>query len=403
MGKRKDKRGRVLNDGEIQRSDGKYAFQYTDVNGKRKTVYSWRLIESDRTPPGKRKDVPLREKEKEIRDRLASGVISDGGRMTVRSLVERYIETKRGVKHKTELSYQYALYVVKNDDFGNRRIDKVKLSDAKAWFIKLQEEGKKYGTIYDIRGVIKPAFQMAVLDDLIRKNPFQFPLSSVIEKDTQEKICLTNDQERNFLDFLKNDKRMKKYYDAVYVLLNTGLRISEFSGLTVGDLNFLENKISVKNQLIRKSDGEYIIQSTKSVSGNREIPMSSEVSECLRRIVEGRPKLKIEPMVGGKSGFLFFNKNGNPVDCHNWESRFYDMVQKYNRTHAVQMPKITPHVCRHTFCSKMARSGMNPKTLQYIMGHSNISITLNVYAHVDFESVQRELDKALEIQRSSAI
>ena len=63
----------------------------------------------------------------------------------------------------------------------------------------------------------------------------------------------------------------------------------------------------------------------------------------------------------------------------------------YNKTYRVQLPKITPHVCRHTFCSNMAKSGMNPKTLQYIMGHSDISVTLNTYTHVGFDDAKTEL------------
>lgn len=403
MGKRKDKKGRVLNDGEIQRSDGKYAFQYTDANRKRKTVYSWRLIESDRTPSGKKHDIPLREKEKEIKERLISGISSDGEKLTVYKLVEKYISQKVGAKYKTGLSYKYVLYVLKNDDFGKRRIDKIKISDAKAWFIRLQEEGKKYGTIYDIRGVVKPAFEMAVLDDLIRKNPFQFQISSILENDSEKKVSLTEKQEYDFLNFLKNDKHMKKYYDAVYILLNTGLRISEFSGLTISDLDFEKRKISIKDQLIRKEDGKYIVQSTKTSSGAREIPMSDGVYDSFCRILKNRPQLNPEPMIGGKTGFLFFNKNGNPAYCHNWDSRFHDMVIKYNKTHEIQIPNVTPHICRHTFCSKMTRIGMTPKSMQYIMGHSNIKTTLNIYAHVDFEGVQKEMEKILSFQKNEAI
>ena len=71
------------------------------------------------------------------------------------------------------------------------------------------------------------------------------------------------------------------------------------------------------------------------------------------------------------------------------------ILEKYNSIYKVQMPKITPHVCRHTFCSNMAKSRMNPKTLQYIMGHSDISVTLNTYTHVNFEDAQSELQRVV--------
>lgn len=393
MGKRKDSRGRVLNDGEIQRKDGKYAYQYVDVSGKRKTVYSWRLIESDRTPAGKKKDEPLRVKEKKIKEDVANGVIPCGGNMTVAELLMKYASQKTGVKHKTKLSYQYAIDVVKREGFGNLRIDRVKMSDAKQFFIDLQSKGRKYGTIYDLRGVIKPAFKMALDDDLIRKNPFDFKLSSVVTDDSSKILSLTERQEEAFLDFVKSDRHFSKYYDAVYVLFNTGLRISEFCGLTVSDLDFKKKKIIVKNQLLNKEKNEYSIITPKSESGIREVPMTQPVFECLNRIVSNREKKKVEPMIDGKTGFLFFNKNGFPVDCHNWDSRFRNIMIKYNKLNGTYLPNVTPHVCRHTFCSKMARNGMNPKTLQFIVGHSDIKTTMNTYVHVDFDTVQEEMSR----------
>ena len=66
---------------------------------------------------------------------------------------------------------------------------------------------------------------------------------------------------------------------------------------------------------------------------------------------------------------------------------------KYNSIYKIQMPEVTPHVCRYTFCSNMAKSGLNPKTLQYIMGHSDISVTLNTYTHVGFDDVKEEMQR----------
>ena len=74
-----------------------------------------------------------------------------------------------------------------------------------------------------------------------------------------------------------------------------------------------------------------------------------------------------------------------------WEKYFRRAVDKYNSIYKVQLPRITPHVCRHTYCSNMANSGMNPKTLQYLMGHSDISVTLNIYTHVNYEDIREEM------------
>lgn len=147
MIRRKDNKGRVLNDGESQRKDGRYTYQYTDALGSRKSVYSWKLLPADKMPNGKRKDLSLREKEKQIKDDLNRGIIPCGGNMTVLELVEKYIAQKNGVRYSTIRSYNFVINILKNDEFGEKRIDKVKISDAKEWIIKLQSSGKHYGTI----------------------------------------------------------------------------------------------------------------------------------------------------------------------------------------------------------------------------------------------------------------
>ena len=80
-----------------------------------------------------------------------------------------------------------------------------------------------------------------------------------------------------------------------------------------------------------------------------------------------------------------------PMVALHWEKYFQHIRNKYNSIYEEKMPRITPHVCRHTFCSNMAKSGMNPKTLQYIMGHSDIGVTLNTYTHVEFEDAKEEM------------
>lgn len=107
--------------------------------------------------------------------------------------------------------------------------------------------------------------------------------------------------------------------------------------------------------------------------------------------MEKRNPPKVEPMIDGYSGFLWFDKDGKPMVAMHWEKYFQHAVEKYNRIYKVPLPKITPHVCRHTYCSNMARSGMNPKVLQYLMGHSDISVTLNTYTHLKLDDAREEI------------
>lgn len=394
--KRRDSRGRVLRFGESQRPDGRYQFKYQDNDGKVKFAYSWRLDKNDRTPAGKKRELSLREKEKQIEHDLFDHIVSNGGNLTVLELVKKYVSLKTGVRHNTEANYKFVINIIAKEDFGRMRIDKVHLSDAKAWLIKLQKDGRGYSSIHSVRGVVRPAFQMAVDDDLIRKNPFAFELASVIVNDSVTREAITRKQEREFLRFIQEDKHFCKYYDGIYILFNTGLRISEFCGLTMGDIDFKEMRINIDHQLQRKRNMEYVIEDTKTSSGTRLVPMTPEVADCFRRIIADRCKPKVEPMINGYTGFLFLDKNEMPMVALHWEKYFQHILEKYNSIYKVQMPKITPHVCRHTFCSKMAKSGMNPKTLQYIMGHSDISVTLNTYSHVGFEDAKEEMSRVAE-------
>ena len=275
--KRRDNRNRILREGEYQRTDGRYRYRYIDEDGKEKNVYSWRLDKNDLTPRGKKRELSLREKEKQIQADLFDHIVTRGGNYTEVELVEKYTSLKTGVGHNTKAGYKTVINILNREAFEKQRIDKVRLSDAKAWLIKLQQvDGRGYSSIHFIRGVLRPAFQLAVDDDLIR------------------------------------------------------------------------------------------------ILANRVAP-------------------KIEPMVDGYAGFLFLDKNDKPMVALHWEKYLEHIIEKYNKIYRIQMPKVTPHVCRHTFCSNMAKSGMNPKTLQYIMGHSDISVTLNVYTHVQFDDAQAEL------------
>lgn len=392
---RRDNKNRRLQTGETQEKDGRYRYKYTDAHGKRKSVYSWRLTDSDPHPKGKKKDISLREKVKNIQKSKDDNISPNGGNMTVLELVQKYIGQKRGVKHNTQANYNFVINVIKKEKFGARRIDTIKLSDAKEWLIKLQEDGRGYSSIHSIRGVVRPAFQMAVDDDLLNKNAFEFQLATVVVNDSVTREAITRKQEREFLRFIKEDSHFCKYYDAIYILFNTGLRISEFVGLTVKDIEFENERIKVDHQLQRTRNMKYEILTPKTEKGERYVPMKQDVADCFRRIIANRKKPKIEPMVDGYTGFLILDKNDMPMVALHWEKYFQHIREKYNSIYKVQMPCITPHVCRHTFCSNMAKSGMNPKTLQYIMGHSDIGVTLNTYTHLQFDDALEEMKKVV--------
>ena len=225
ISKRRDDKGRVLQQGEWQEPSGRYRYKYTDSLGKRKILYSWRLTESDKMPEGKRADSSLREKERKVQSLQMQGIT--GSKLTVIELVERYLSLKTGVKHNTLANYNFVVNVLKKEEFSHKKVDDVKLSDAKIFLIKLQRDGRGYSSIHSIRGVLRPAFQMAVDDDLILKNPFGFELGTILVNDSQKREAVSLEDEARFLEFVKNDPHYNRYYDAFYILFKTGLRISD--------------------------------------------------------------------------------------------------------------------------------------------------------------------------------
>ena len=382
MERRKDSKGRVLKKGESERKDGRYQYRYNDAFGARKTVYANGLNE-------------LRDLEKRIEKDIGDGIDYSKGQMTVYELVERYLSLKQGVRYNTRIGYNFVSNILGKEPFSRLKVSNVKVSDAQKWIIKMYNDGKGYSTLSSICGVVKPAFQMACNEDVIRKNPFDFKLSEVLENDTKEKVALTEEQEQALLSFIKTDNVYHKYYDDVLILLKTGLRISELCGLTVADIDFKNEVVIIDHQLLKSKEQGYYIETPKTKSGIRQVPLSRETIQAFQRVMKKRPKA--EPFViDGRSNFLFVNHKGKPKVAIDYNALFVRMVKKYNKHHKDNpLPHITPHTLRHTFCTRLASKNMNPKDLQYIMGHSNISITMNWYAHASIDTAKSEVQRLI--------
>lgn len=380
--KRKDIRGRILRDGESQRKDLTYQYRFTQ-GGKRHVVYA--------------KDLPeLREKEAEIQEVISKGLDYNFAKITVIGLLERYLELKQNLSYKTLLSYNNILRILKEEDFGYMVARNIKMTEAKKWLIKLHEEGKSYKYVELIKSVMRSVFQNAYEEDIILKNPFDFRFDFV-ENDSKKRIALTQRQQEGFLEYVKSDYYYSSYYDHFNILLGTGMRISEFIGLTINDPDFEKNCISVNHQLLHKKSNEYYIGSPKTENGKRDIPMTETVKESLMVLMDRRADLETDLMVDGYTGFLMYDKKGKILSSANVNRLLKKIVEEYNISHKEQLPKITAHVFRHTFCTNMINSGMNIKTVQYLMGHASAEVTLDVYSHITFEEAQAEMRKVLAV------
>lgn len=273
--KRRDKKGRILRSGEGQRPNDTYFYRYHN-SGDKKWSYAYAPTLEE-----------LREKESVIQCDLIDGIDYTGGEITISALVDRYINLKRGLKQNSMRAYSTAIKRIHSDPFGQRKIKTVKLSDGKSWFVALHDAGMKQNTIGVIQSVVRPAFEMAVDDDYIRKNPFKFKLSDVVPNDAYVRSALTKAQQKRYLQFIR-DCGNGKYYDDIVILMGTGLRVSELYGLTKADVDFERRCICVQRQLCRTADKPYFVAPPKTRSGIRSIPMTDTVYMAFRRVVENR-------------------------------------------------------------------------------------------------------------------
>ncbi len=384
MKKRKDKNGILLRKGERQLENGTYQYRYTDSFGDRHAINAETLDK-------------LREIERQVAKDNEEGRSYAAGNISVIELVKRYLKLKQSSRYNTRVNYSTVTNIIEKEQFGRRKIRDIKVSDAKLWFIDLQSRGFRYCTITNIRGVVKPAFDMAWEEEIIRRNPFSFKITEAIVNDTVPRIALTPEQEAIWMDFIKNDPTYSKYYDEFVVLFGTGMRVSEFCGLTRKDLDFENRKIHVDHQLCRermKDQNRYFVEKTKTESGKRDIPMTEEVFMALKHILANRPRVKTEMVLNGYSGFVLIDKNNRPKVALHIENEFRWAEFKYKKLHPdVPLPHITPHVARHTFATRMAHLGMDVKALQYLMGHSDARVTLNVYTHTSYEFAVNQIAK----------
>lgn len=387
--RRKDSKGRVLRTGESQRKvDSLYQYRYMDARGKRQTLYARDLQE-------------LRRKEDEVRKQREAGLLYLQGKFTVIQLLERYLSLKANMRQSTSNLYQYILNLVKEHGFGYKDIKEVRVSDVQQLAIDLHKSGKAYNTILSVKSLCKVAFQMACDDDLIPKNPFSFSLSGIVQNDAKKREALTREQQEAFLGFLREDAAFGKYYDHFVVLLGTGMRVSEFCGLTKGDLDFSNRRIRVDHQLLIGKGGKFRVEKPKSKCGIRYLPMTEPVFCSLQRMLEERPDVKEEAVVDGYSGFLLLNSRGHLVKAKDMQRRLKLIVEKYNSSHPDSiLPPISPHVLRHTFCTNMADAGMSVNALQYLMGHANPTVTLHVYTHNSYEQAAMQMAQLASASRT---
>jgi integrase len=397
--KRKDNKGRLLRNGETQRKDGKYEYKYTDLRGERHSVYSWKLVDTDKLPAGKRECESLRSLEKKIERDLDEGVNEfDAKRTTLNDLSSIRLDNQKGLKKSTFLNIKQIYKKHVQDGIGNLKLADINYAVIKKFYTTLAESGYEISYIEVIQRVINPIFEYAVKCNYIRTNPIKGILGDLKKEynwHRRKRYSLTKDEQTAFVDFIKNSNVYRRHYAMMITFLGTGCRIGELAGLKWSDIDFEERLIYVRHNLahLQDEDGKYkyFLTNTKTVSGTRIIPMLEDVYCVLKDLKVVAEKNDADtPVIDGYNGFVFLTKNNTFINSTLVWNALRNIVKSYNKQETknanqnnvppLLLPKMSPHILRHTFCTRLCESGCNIKVIQEIMGHASINITMDVYA-----------------------
>lgn len=351
--KRRDSKGRVLRNGESQRSDGKYMFRYTDGTGERHTVYSWKLVSTDMLKEGQRDSQALRDMEKRILKDLDDSIKTrDAEHTTVDDLFDQFMDIRKDLRESSRCCYNDIYRKHIKPVIGHRPIGRVKPTEIqKLYQIMVSESGVNPTTAQKAHSIIYQLFENAVMDNIIRVNPASNAFRNFHKTAELNPACrepLTVEQQELFIDYIYASEKYNRMANLFTVLLGTGMRIGEALGLRWCDCDFEGGIIHVTHALLYKQgeDGNYRYRisaiTTDKSTHNPLFMTQSRVSQ---------------PPTTGKSMQKRWKRNVS-------RATFQRLVL----------------ILRHTFCTRMCEQNINIKVLQDVMGHRNIRTAMETYA-----------------------
>lgn len=391
---RKDSRGYALRTGESQRKDGRYSYSYS-VDGKRCVVYAKTLVE-------------LRNKEKKIIRDKEDGIDPNAAdRMTLNQLYDRFIAQKYDLKEHTRVNYMYMYNHFVRPTFGKKIIGKIRYTDVKKFYYSLiLDKGIKANTLDSVHTQLHPAFQMAVRDGVLRINPTDGVMAEIKKShiwERKKRHALTVPEQRAFLDYLRSHREYQGWVPVITILLGTGMRIGECLGLRWDDLDFEKRIISVNHTFVYRPNeegySEKHISTPKTEAGTRTIPMIDEVFEAFLQEYELQKCIGFcSEEIDGYANFVFTTAYGTIYMEASVNHAIHRARAAYNKEELdkaerekrepLLLPYFTAHHLRHTFCTRVCENETNLKVIQSLMGHADISTTMDIYAEATTEKKQ---------------
>ncbi len=389
----KDLKGKELGVGLSQRKDGRYSARFMRKSGKREEFYDFKLA-----------NVKKWLTDKKYEDE--HGLYGDGSGITVKKWFDIWLETykKDIVSHSTYKNYRTRFKINIEEDIGYMILKDVKKNHCQSILKKMHEEGYSYGTINQCKITLHALFDGAVSEEYIIKNPSQNIKCPQKETTSEERRVLSKEDQSVFLKYASSTF----YYNAYLLILQTGLRIGELGGLFWEDIDF-ENKIlHVRRTLLQnKEKGGFYFTNPKTQTSIRDIPLTDNAVSILKHqkieIFKNRSLSKDWTDKEEFKDLVFCSHNGLPIGTASFRLNMIRIVDNINNDRKIncqlnntkyeEFEHLYPHALRHTYATRCIENGMTPKVLQKILGHSTISVTMDLYVHVLDQTLSDETEK----------
>lgn len=398
---RRDNKRAVLRKGESQRKDGTYCFRWTDSTGKRRTVYAPTLQ-------------CLREKEMSVERDKIDGIRTEVRYVTVNDVFDRWKQLKRGVRDNTLNNYIYMYEQYVRHGFGENKLVNVKKSKVRQFYNSLVDQrGLKPNTVDNIHTVLRQVFELALEDEFIRSNPANDALRELrvaTNYGESHRTALTLVEQELFLSYLRKTEKYRHWYPVFAVMIGTGMRVGEVTGLRWCDIDLENGVIDVNHTLVNYSHGpqngcRQNIHPPKTSNSRRRVPMLAAVKEAFEMQLEYVEACGLRNLtrVDGYGDFIFVNRYGEAQHYGTLNKAIARIVRDCNmealdsgEKNPVLLPPFSCHTLRHTFATRMVEAGVNIKVVQNTLGHARVSTTLDIYTDMtrDFQKAEFEsLDK----------
>ena len=357
--------GKELGKGISQRKDGVYQGRFTNRFGKKQTVYAKNL-----------KEVRQKLRDEQYEDEKCLNVVTKD--VTLDEWFDVWMNTcKKNCRNSTKESYITHYERIK-ETLGWRKLTSLNLIILQEAFNELCSDNARKNS----KKILVDMFNKAIDTDLLTKNVAK-QINTVISKEQKkERRVLTAEETEVFLEEAKSSS----YYNLFVLAFETGMRIGEIMGLTWEDIDFNKKVLYVRHTLCYfRKDGKYIFEmhDCKTVNSKRTIPLTTKAYDALRRQQFQKKRIESKGKMAPEEykNLVFVTKNNRPTQQFIVQETI-DLLLNHIREKDLTFERFTPHCSRHTFATRCIERGMQPKTLQRLLGHASLQMTMDLYCHV---------------------